>query len=97
MGPHSNEPQDNLTFFVERMTMQLTLEVNCSAASELAVAVDTALALVENVAAVQGMHGVLLTRHDYQRFTLEVSADVPFGLTIERDQCRVSSVAKTLQ
>lgn len=76
------------------MTMHLNIEVNCSAASELAAAVDTALTLVENIAASQGRHGVLLTRHEYQRFTVEVSPDVPFGVTIEIDRCSVSSVAK---
>jgi hypothetical protein len=79
------------------MFMQLRLEVNCSAASELAAAVDTALTFVENMAVAQGMHGVLLTRHDYQRFTLEVSPEVPFGLTIERDKCPVTCVATSFR
>jgi hypothetical protein len=73
------------------MTMQLTLEVNCSAASELSAAVDASLALVESIALAQGRHGVLITRHEYQRFTFEVSPDVPFGLTLEQDRCSFAS------
>ena len=31
-------------------------------------------------------HGVLVTRHDYRTFTVELTKDVPPGLTAERDQ-----------
>lgn len=30
--------------------------------------------------------GVLVTRHDYTTFTVELSHDVPFGITLERDK-----------
>lgn len=33
--------------------------------------------------------GVLLTRHEFDRFSVALSADVPFGITQEDDQaCR---------
>lgn len=29
--------------------------------------------------------GILVTRHDHSSFTIELSAEVPYGTTIERD------------
>lgn len=29
--------------------------------------------------------GILMTRHDHSNFIVELSADVPYGTTIERD------------
>ncbi|XAS69093.1 hypothetical protein V3C33_07505 [Micrococcaceae bacterium Sec5.7] len=31
------------------------------------------------------IRGVLVTRHDFSRFNVTLSCDVPFGLVIERD------------
>ena len=36
-------------------------------------------------------HGILVTRHDYRTFTVELTREVPAGLTAERDQLSVLS------
>lgn len=31
------------------------------------------------------VHGVLVTRHDHKTYSVELTADVDYGITIERD------------
>lgn len=33
-----------------------------------------------------GTHGILVTRHDFDRFSISLSLDVPFGLISEHDK-----------
>lgn len=33
----------------------------------------------------RGSQGLVVTRHDYSTFAVELSNDVPFGVTLERD------------
>lgn len=61
-------------------------EVTSSLAAGLIAALDDAVVFGEREAMSLGHFGVLVTRHEYNRFTVEVSPDVPFGLTLECDQ-----------
>lgn len=45
---------------------------------------DAAVHTAEVVAAKERKYGILVTRTGYTSFTVEVSADVPFGLIYER-------------
>ncbi|MCB5290998.1 hypothetical protein [Arthrobacter sp. SO3] len=47
---------------------------------ELNIAVDKARAKAEQ----EGRQGILVTRHGQSRFTIEISAEVPYGLTQDR-------------
>ena len=62
------------TYFVEAGEPQL-LEHNLNAA------VDAAL----EHALKDGRHGILVTRHGHTTYTVAVSAEVPYGQTMERN------------
>jgi len=46
---------------------------------------ESALNRAIQAASVEQAYGVLLTRHDHTRFTVELSARVPYGRTYELD------------
>ena len=46
---------------------------------------DAAEKLAQERALWEGSHGILVTRHGPTSFTVTVSADVPYGVTQERD------------
>lgn len=54
---------------------------------------DGAVAAAIESALSAGRHGILVTRLDYNRFTVSESPDVPFGVIYERDEwaARVTS------
>lgn len=56
--------------------------------AELHEKLDAAVAAAQTDALVDGRHGVLVTRHDFDRFSVALSPDVPFGLILEDDQVR---------
>lgn len=60
------------SYFVEAHEPQLLEE-------DLNAAVDAAL----EHAMQEGRHGILVTRHGHTRYTVAVSAEVPYGLTME--------------
>ncbi len=62
------------TYFVEADEPRL-LEQNLNAA------VDAAL----EHALKEGRHGILVTRHGHTTYTVSVSAEVPYGQTMERN------------
>jgi hypothetical protein len=45
---------------------------------------EAAVAIAQADAVQQGQCGVLITRHSYTHFTVDMSEDVPFGTTAER-------------
>jgi hypothetical protein len=47
---------------------------------------NAAVAIAQQQAIKGGRHGILVTRHGPASFTVAVSADVPYGITQERDQ-----------
>ena len=46
---------------------------------------NAAVELAQQQALEEGRHGILVTRHGPASFTVAVSADVPFGITRERE------------
>ncbi|WP_458782324.1 hypothetical protein [Arthrobacter sp. D3-16] len=46
---------------------------------------DAAVAAMEKQAILDGYRGILVRRHTPQNFTVELSDEVPFGLTREQD------------
>jgi hypothetical protein len=44
---------------------------------------DQAVTIARTQAMVEGRQGILVTRHDYNSFTVGLSEAVPFGLTRE--------------
>ena len=46
---------------------------------------DAAVALAQQHAMGAGKHGVLVTRHGPASFTVAVSGDVPYGITLEHE------------
>lgn len=46
---------------------------------------DAAVATMEKQAILDGCRGILVKRHTPQTFTVELSNEVPFGLTREQD------------
>jgi hypothetical protein len=63
----------------------LPVIVLASDAIGLQEALDEAVALVRGIAIKEGSHGILVTRHSYTKFTVTISKEVPFGLSVERD------------
>lgn len=65
-------------------TARLIAEITATGATtledEITNAVDEARAKAER----EGLHGVLVTRHGHTRFTIEISPEVPYGMTQER-------------
>jgi hypothetical protein len=54
--------------------------------AELYEKLDAAVAAALGDALTGGMHGVLVTRHDFCHFSVALSPNVPFGLIREDDQ-----------
>jgi hypothetical protein len=62
----------------------LVLEIEAETAALLAEELDAAVAVARARAMEENRHGILVTRHSPTLFTVAVSAEVPFGLTLER-------------
>lgn len=56
--------------------------------AELEEKLDAAVAAAHGNAMADGTCGVLVTRHDFARFSVALSPDVPFGIVQENDQAR---------
>ncbi len=52
---------------------------------EIAESLDVAEQLAKEWALTEGVRGILVTRHGPTSFTVALSADVPFGTTLERE------------
>ena len=60
-------------------------EITLSRANDLASRLNQEVALAEEEAINRRIGGVRVTRHKHNRYTVEVTREVPFGLTLERD------------
>lgn len=58
-------------------------QVGCR--SEMHDKLEAAVSAAQVEARASGTQGVLVTRHDFARFSVSLSHDVPFGLTREHD------------
>lgn len=61
-----------------------TFHVKCQ--SEMHARLDAAVAAAHLEALGSGRQGVLVTRHEFDQFSVSLSRDVPFRLTREQDQ-----------
>lgn len=50
---------------------------------------DEAVAVAQAVAIRNGRQGILVTRHSYNLFTVDLSDEVPFGLSREKQECDI--------
>lgn len=63
--------------------------ITASSRAELEQRLEDAVSAARNRAVTSGRReGILVTRHDYDVFTVVLDSAVPFGLTLERDQWR---------
>ena len=60
-------------------------EITISRAATLCAQLDYEASAAQAIAVAQNEGGVLVTRHEGHRFTIEITSEVPFGLTQERD------------
>lgn len=61
----------------------LCLKITGTEASSVRAELEEAITFAERVAREQGCWGVLVTRHDYGRFSVTISPEVPYGTTQE--------------
>lgn len=64
-------------------TIWLPVVVRASSAAQLQEDLCAAVALVRLKAVRGGQHGILVTQHSYTDFTVAISEDVPYGVTME--------------
>lgn len=69
-----------MTVTDSHLILELTVREGSSIDEEL----TAAELLARNRACGDRRHGILVTRHNFSRFTVAVSPDVPFGETQER-------------
>lgn len=62
-----------------------TVSVTITRREDLERQLDLASGKAIREAQVSSNRGILVTRHDHGSFTVELSAEVPYGTTIERD------------
>jgi hypothetical protein len=53
--------------------------------TEIADSINTAVEMARDHSVSDGWKGILLTRHGPDMYTVNLSADVPYGVTVERD------------
>lgn len=61
-------------------------EITISTAATLCAQLDFEASAAQAVAVARGEGGILMTRHDDHHFTIEITSEVPFGFTWERDR-----------
>lgn len=59
--------------------------IRATRGAELITQLDAAVDIMLATAITGGQYGVLVSRHDYATFSVEISADVPYGITRERE------------
>jgi hypothetical protein len=52
---------------------------------EIADSINTAVEMARDHSVTEGWQGILVTRHGHDMYTVNLSADVPYGVTLERD------------
>lgn len=53
--------------------------------TEIADSINTAVEMARDHSMAEGWQGILVTRHGPDKYTVTLSADVPYGVTQERD------------
>jgi hypothetical protein len=54
-------------------------------ATEIQDKLDAAVGAAKQQAVIDSIGGILVTRHDFDHFSVSLSHDVPFGFTLEQD------------
>jgi hypothetical protein len=67
---------------------QVIANVRIASRTEMDETLDAAIAAAQSEALADRDRGVLVTRHDFDSFSIALSPDVPFGLIREHDQVR---------
>jgi hypothetical protein len=71
-----------MTHYIHKITLKATAGAGWNAVQDQ---LDTALEAARSLAISGGRHGVLLTRHSHETYTVAVSPEVPYGMTYERE------------
>lgn len=66
-----------------RTAFDLTMAITATDRASMERQLDEAVAVVQTRAMLEGRHGILVTRHAYDSFSVALSGAVPFGLTLE--------------
>ncbi|WP_455835583.1 hypothetical protein [Pseudarthrobacter siccitolerans] len=66
-------------------TNRTIVEFRCSSSKELEEHLTTVVVAAERHAYSTRAGGVVVTRHDFNRFSVETSSAIPFGVTVEKD------------
>lgn len=82
-GAHSQ--WDTGVFEKASRTDRVIAEFRVGSAGEAATRINEAVALAELEAYAEQARGVLVTRHDFDLFSVALSSTVPFGVTVEQD------------
>ncbi|CAH0279774.1 hypothetical protein SRABI26_03908 [Arthrobacter sp. Bi26] len=53
--------------------------------TEIEDSINTAVEMARDHSVSEGWQGILVTRHGPDNYTVNLSADVPYGVTVERD------------
>jgi hypothetical protein len=70
-----------------RTTIDLPIAVNVTDRASMERQLDQDVTIAKTQAMHEGRQGILVTRHDYNSFTVDLSEAVPFGLTREHRDC----------
>ncbi|MEW1822629.1 hypothetical protein AB0323_17860 [Arthrobacter sp. NPDC080031] len=73
------------------VVLEITAHDSDTVENELNAAVDIA----REHAVKERRHGILVTQHEYSRYTVAISRDVPYGQTLERRELPASSQTET--
>jgi hypothetical protein len=77
-------------------TTDAPITITASSRSELEQRLDDAVSAARQRAVTSGRReGILVTRHDYNVFTVVLDSTVPFGSTVEQEQWRHSATETT--
>lgn len=63
--------------------IDLAISVNVTDRAGMESGLDEAVAIARTLAMEEGRRGILVTRDGFGSFTVALSSDVPFGVTIE--------------
>lgn len=87
--PANNKTREGLTII---NTQDFTLTITVPNRASLERQLDAAVALAQSKAMHPPAKGILVTRHDYDCFTVALSDTVPFGLIREKHDWRTSEM-----
>jgi hypothetical protein len=82
-GSASAERTKSEPHIVSPILNELIAEITAKDATRLQHELNSAVTTAQVKAMEQREHGILVTRHDYGSFTVEISPEVPYGLTRE--------------